>query len=953
MAEPQFILAVSAEGLQEINKLQKEVNKVIRSMEKYQGISRLGIQLNDQQIQDYKDLQEQFEGLGGDISQLSKFTGKKPLIADPGSIQATQEKVNDLVYKMRQYQSVVQMGIPLSQQQKQDYKDLQNEFEGMGGKLKNLETGTKRSILGAAKWGLAWTLVYGVIRSITGAFKEAINTLMILDDALARVATVTTPVSESFEQAMDRMRDAVLDYSYKSRAAMKDTATALYHLGSAGLNSQEQLAGLQPIMDLQIGTLGTLEESARLVTGAYNLFKNSLSSTMTIAEKFRYISDIVTYTFRAQEVELSEIASAFGYVGTAVGALDVDFETLTATIGFLNTGLLRGSRSGTSLMQSFSQLAQNSDKLAKYFHITFDPNEPINFIEIMTQLHEKIGEVRSLTAEESDALREIFGQRGVRAIRQILIRWDDWVKAIDEVKTKSKDMSITLNDIMQKTLPGAIATLANQIRVDLADAMKKPVASVKELIGHWVEARIKAREYYKEIEFYNQKLKPEKPQPLPLQPQTWQEMILGPLGPALRIGAEKIGTWLGKSYDIAVEKQRQYLSGLMGIEKATDAMIQAFGELIYGGMSIDEAIKKIKELNQEYTNTVEITNILTGNAEQYEEYMRRIKPLKDVEGRRVILQTLEREHQYEMMKIAGYRESIILQQKMADYLRLNGKYASEQIDYIKMYHEYVQNVAKDYWEIVDVLSTGISDTIWDIVQGTEDWTESLGDAADKIAKMTLEKAVKEIIINPIFDMSTMKMQLAVSEFGRWVTNFQNAVNQLSTGQQASAAGNIFPFPLPSAGKTDQQQQAQIRTMQQISASIQSASTLYSAYQGGSPLGGAMMGAMSGMSIGTMLGGPPGAAVGLVMGGIAGGIAGLLGKGAKKTPSPEIRTTERLINVESQLKITNRTLEIINRNIVGIRRNTEGYIMPESFYLRQRRSNTLADNFAIGMSRGYA
>lgn len=105
-----------------------------------------------------------------------------------------------------------------------------------------------------------------------------------------------------------------------------------------------------------------------------------------------------------------------------------------------------------------------------------------------------------------------------------------------------------------------------------------------------------------------------------------------------------------------------------------------------------------------------------------------------------------------------------------------------------------------------------------------------------------------------------------------------------------------------------------------------AGALYGAYQGGSPIGGALSGAMAGAMFG-----PIGMGVGAIVG-------GLLGAFGSKKDTPE--TQEQTNQITSKIEITNKKLDITNRNLSAIRDKATPYALPESHY------------FSSDSSRGY-
>jgi len=109
----------------------------------------------------------------------------------------------------------------------------------------------------------------------------------------------------------------------------------------------------------------------------------------------------------------------------------------------------------------------------------------------------------------------------------------------------------------------------------------------------------------------------------------------------------------------------------------------------------------------------------------------------------------------------------------------------------------------------------------------------------------------------------------------------------------------------------------------------------SQYQGGDVMGGATNLGMQGAMAGMMVGGP----VGAIIGGAIGALTGAIQGGKVKTTT---ETTQNLISVPSKIDVTNKQLEMLNRNFVGFK-NALTYILQKSAYFSEK-SGTVEDNF---------
>jgi len=294
--------------------------------------------------------------------------------------------------------------------------------------------------------------IFALPRAISAATKEWLT----FQSEMSRVATVTRTTAEGFQF----LEKAIVDSASRSKTSFKDTASVVYALGSAGLTAQQQLAGFNHVIDLSVGTGGNLEQTAKLVAGAVNVFGKSLKDATTAGEKFKRVSDVIAYTYSTQQVELAELATAMGYVASVGSLVDIKFEELVATIGVLNTGMLKGSKSGTSLVNAFIQLARKSDRLGA-LGIEVDTSKPLNFLEVMRDLNDVV-QGGKLSLDKLSVIMRSFGIRGGRAVGLLLNNFVAFEKVLKN--TLDGDVITDFAEIMRRMAEDNIPAQAKKIR---------------------------------------------------------------------------------------------------------------------------------------------------------------------------------------------------------------------------------------------------------------------------------------------------------------------------------------------------------------------------------------------------------------------------------------------------------------------------------------------------------
>jgi TP901 family phage tail tape measure protein len=332
-------------------------------------------------------------------------------------------------------------------------KQMERGFLGLG---ESLEHTTKKVVL----WGVSTGIVYTVVNSL----QDLINEFLEVEHSMARVATVTRPATSelvTMEAVMKKMRTEALILGTQVPQELGKIAESLYLLGSAGLEVDEQLAGFEPIAKLSVATRGDLGTISKTVAGIVNNFEDDLSRFTGIEEKFGYVSDLISKTFSEQQVELHEISGAFQLAGSAAGLLDINLQELMGTIGFLNTGMLKGTRAGTALLNAMIKMGQKSDKLRESFGVVIDPNKPLSFIDVLQQLHDKIGPIIDRQAIMTE-LWSVFGIRGGRAVALILKQWDKYKDSIESLdESKISGFTDKLEELASDTLRSRLVETKN------------------------------------------------------------------------------------------------------------------------------------------------------------------------------------------------------------------------------------------------------------------------------------------------------------------------------------------------------------------------------------------------------------------------------------------------------------------------------------------------------------
>ena len=144
-----------------------------------------------------------------------------------------------------------------------------------------------------------WGALRAIISGVTRAIRAGLTAYKEFEKEMGRVATVTLATGATLAEFI-LLKKAAIDYAQRTTVSLKDTATAMYQLATAGISAKDTIQGFSSVLDLSIGTMNSVEQTGKLVAGAFRLFGDEIGYAGTTADKFRLISDTLAHTFATQ-----------------------------------------------------------------------------------------------------------------------------------------------------------------------------------------------------------------------------------------------------------------------------------------------------------------------------------------------------------------------------------------------------------------------------------------------------------------------------------------------------------------------------------------------------------------------------------------------------------------------------------------------------------------------------
>lgn len=222
----------------------------------------------------------------------------------------------------------------------------------------NKQTETTKTKLGSiAEVGskfqqVGTSLTTNVTAPIVGVAKSAINTAKEFEASMS----VVQALSGATGKDLKRLEDAAREMGATTAYSATDAAEALQVLSLAGLDVDQQISALPPLLYLAGASMIDLETSADIVTTAVRSLGYDFTETGRVA-------DVFAVTMSSSATDTEQLGEAFKYVAPLAGALGFSVEDLGLVLGTMANAGIRGSQAGTTLRGALTNLLNPTDSM--------------------------------------------------------------------------------------------------------------------------------------------------------------------------------------------------------------------------------------------------------------------------------------------------------------------------------------------------------------------------------------------------------------------------------------------------------------------------------------------------------------------------------------------------------------------------------------------------------------
>ncbi|MHA1864935.1 MAG: phage tail tape measure protein [Candidatus Heimdallarchaeaceae archaeon] len=784
-----------------------------------------------------------------------------------------------------------------------------------------------------------WMALRNVYMSLINVIREGVRHIVEFDKALGRAQAVTRGVGVDIQGFMRGLREEIQQLALDTGRSVSEIAEAYYRFGTAGRNAIEAQEGMKIALKTAVAMMGDVTSTARSMADIYNVLGNRIEGATTIQEKMQMIGATIATLWRRNAFELGEFTQGMKNFASTAANLNLTFDQTATLVAVSHTLMQRAGTSGTQLTRVFLQMMKNIERvnmlLGRYVDLSKE-----NAFDIFLEVLKAINTQFEGASQKARVVADIFGIRGARNVQAFTTNIDLLISELERLQSMPLAARLReLNDLYK-------------IQAERVDFQIGRFRQLRQVIGHTfiegITGTTSFAEALKEInEFLENSLIPTM--------KALNKLIA--VQKFLRFGPISLGQAIEKGRQKAEEEYVKQLS------KTADALHQQY-------------LKKKRGQEEEKKRLEEIKKLDEGLILTFEEKIRFMEILKT--------------YGYNDIEIARIRYE--LAKKQGDLDEMRRQQLAEVNALVKEQVKYAQQLQSTFSEAFASLIKGEVDLKGVLERIANFWRDSLIEA---FAEGFTQQIFKATGIGDIFVQQVVGLKRGLSgsietahlsgilKGVPYIVQAHQQGMQQGTVAPTSATtgvgglgrminlsqGKIFGWTLPGFGPggwwtqpvggkremkltyvSEYGKQKGYKVGDVVTAPgptrgevfgqwMGRGIALYSLYQlsqarGGNVVGGAIQGAMAGYT----LGGPVGAVLGAIYGGVM-------------SARPKVTETwnEYTKQVTSRIDVTNKQLQIVNRNLLALKNVIETYMLPESAYFAEKRN--IEDQFSLNARRG--
>lgn len=328
----------------------------------------------------------------------------------------------------------------------------------------------------------------GVLTVVTGAGVAAVGASVNVGKNFKVGMSEVAAISGSIGDELENLENKAKEMGASTKFSATEAAEGMKYMAMAGWNAEQMIGGIDGILNLAAASGEELGTTSDIVTDALTAFKMEASDSS-------HFADVLAKTSAKANTNVSLLGESFKYVAPLAGTLGYTAEDVAVALGVMANSGIKGSKAGTSLNASLTNLAKPTKKMKtimdEYDIALTDTNgDMLSLRELLGNLREKFGGLSE--AQQASAAGTLFGKEAMSGMLAIINASDDdfntLIENIDNSDGAAEEMAKTMNNnlsgsitIFKSAAEGFGITVSEKLETPLREFVDFGTEKINEL----------------------------------------------------------------------------------------------------------------------------------------------------------------------------------------------------------------------------------------------------------------------------------------------------------------------------------------------------------------------------------------------------------------------------------------------------------------------------------------
>ena len=248
---------------------------------------------------------------------------------------------------------------------------------------------------------LASNAISNCIEGLKGFGASVLETGMSFEAEMSKVGSVAGATKEE----MNTLKDTAKEMGASTKFTATESAEAMEYMGMAGWKAEQMVDGLPGILNLAAASGEELGKTSDIVTDGLTAFGMK-------AEEAGHFADVMAAASASANTNVSLLGESFSYAAPLAGALKYNVEDTSIALGLMANAGIKGSRGGTALKNTLTNLAKPTDSIQAAMDqlgisLTNTDGSTKSLMEIMNDLRDAFGQGNISTEDYCERLERL------------------------------------------------------------------------------------------------------------------------------------------------------------------------------------------------------------------------------------------------------------------------------------------------------------------------------------------------------------------------------------------------------------------------------------------------------------------------------------------------------------------------------------------------------------------